>query len=64
MKVKLSQKQIEEILADPEAARQSKVKATDPWYIIVLKVVAYVIGLILAGAATTSCAHVVASTLG
>lgn len=64
MKVKLSQKQIEEILADPEAARQSKVKATDPWYIIVLKVIAYVIGLVLAGAATTSCANVVASTLG
>lgn len=64
MKVKLSQKQIEQILADPEAARQSKVKATDPWWVIVLKVIAYVIGLVLAGAATTSCAHVVASTLG
>lgn len=63
MKVKLSQKQIEEILADPEAARQSKVKATDPWWVIVLKVIAYVIGLILAGAATTSCAHVVAASL-
>lgn len=63
MKVKLSQRQIEEILADPEAARQSKVKVTDPWYIIVLKVIAYVIGLILAGAATTSCAHVVAASL-
>ncbi len=64
MKVKLSQKQIEEILANPEAARQSKVKVTDPWYIIVLKVIAYVIGLILAGAATTSCAHLVNSSLG
>lgn len=64
MKVKLSQKQIEEILADPEAARLSKVKANDPWWVIVLKVIAYVIGLVLAGAATTSCAHVVASTLG
>lgn len=64
MKVKLSQKQIEEILADPEAARQSGVKATDPWWVIVLKVIAYVIGLILAGAVTTSCAHVVATTLG
>lgn len=63
MKVKLTQKQIEEILADPEAARQSKVKASDPWYIIVLKVIAYVIGLILAGAATSSCAHVVAASL-
>lgn len=64
MKVKLSQKQIEKILADPEAALQSGVKASDPWYIIVLKVIGYVIGLILAGAATTSCAHVVATTLG
>ena len=63
MKVKLTQKQIEEILANPEAARQSKVKATDPWWVIVLKVIAYVIGLILAGAATTSCAHVVAASL-
>lgn len=63
MKVKLSQKQIEEILADPEAAHQSGVKANDPWWVIVLKVVAYVIGLILAGAATTSCAHVVATSL-
>ena len=63
MKVKLSQKQIKEILANPEAARQSKVKAFDPWYVIVLKVIAYVIGLILAGAATSSCAHVVAASL-
>ena len=64
MKVKLTQKQIEEILADPEAVRQSGVKASEPWWVIVLKVVAYVIGLVLAGAATTSCAHVVATTLG
>lgn len=64
MKVKLSQKQIEEILANPDAARQSKVKVNDPWFVIVLKVIAYVIGLVLAGATTTSCAHIVASTLG
>lgn len=64
MKVKLSQKQIEEILADPEKAQLAKVKANDPWWVIVLKVIAYVIGLVLAGAATTSCAHIVASTLG
>lgn len=63
MKVKLSQKQIEEILADPDAARQSGVKTSDPWWVIVLKVIAYVIGLVLAGAATTSCAHVVAASL-
>lgn len=63
MRIKLSQKQIEEILADPEAARLSGVKATDPWWVIVLKVIAYVIGLVLAGVATTSCAHVVAASL-
>ena len=63
MKVKLSQKQIEEILADPEKARMAKVKTNDPWWVIVLKVVAYVIGLILAGAATSSCAHVMATSL-
>lgn len=63
MKVKLSQKQIEEILADPEAVKLSGVKVSDPWWVIVLKVIAYVIGLILAGAATTSCAHVVAISL-
>lgn len=63
MKVKLSQKQIEEILADPKKAQMARVKANDPWWVIVLKVVAYVIGLILAGAATTSCAHVVATSL-
>lgn len=63
MKVKLTKAQIEAILADPEAARQSGVKANDPWWVIVLKVIAYVIGLVLAGAATTSCAHVVATSL-
>lgn len=64
MKVKLSRKQVEAILADPEAAQQSGVNASDPWWVIMLKVIAYVIGLVLAGVATTSCAHVVATTLG
>lgn len=64
MKVKLTKEQVEKILEDPEAARQSGVKASDPWWVIVLKVIAYVIGLVLAGVATTSCAHVVAVTLG
>lgn len=64
MKVKLTKAQVEKILEDPEAARQSGVKASDPWWVIVLKVIAYVIGLVLAGVATTSCAHVVAVTLG
>jgi hypothetical protein len=34
------------------------VKANDPWWVIVLKVVSYIIGLILAGVVTTGCATV------
>lgn len=63
MKVKLTKEQVEKILEDPEAARQSGVKASDPWWVIVLKVIAYIIGLVLAGAATTSCANVVVTSL-
>ena len=59
MKVKLSKQQIEAILADPEKAQEAGVKTNDPWWVIVLKVLAYAIGLILAGAATTSCSHVI-----
>lgn len=64
MKVRLSKQQVEKILEDPEKAQLSGVKASDPWWVIILKVTAYLIGLILAGVATTSCAHVVVSTLG
>ena len=56
MKVKLTKEQIDEILNDPEKAQEAGVKANDPWWIIVLKIVAYVVGLILAGVVTTSCA--------
>ena len=56
MKIKLTKQQIEEIIADPEKAQEIGIKTTDPWWIIVLKVVAYLIGLLLAGAATTGCA--------
>ena len=59
MKVKLSKKQIETILADPEKAQEAGIKTNDPWWVIALKVLAYAIGLILAGAATTSCSHIV-----
>ena len=59
MKVKLSKKQIEAILADPNKAQEAGVKTNDPWWVIVLKIVAYAIGLILAGAVTTSCTHIV-----
>lgn len=55
MKVKLSKKAIQAILADPDKAAQAGVKTNDPWWVIVLKIVAYAIGLILGGAVTTSC---------
>lgn len=58
MKVKLTKEQISAILADPEAVAKAGIKLNDPWWIIVLKVLAYAIGLILAGAVTTSCAHI------
>lgn len=53
MKVKLTKAQIEEILADPEKAQEIGIKTNDPWWVIVLKVLAYLIGLLLAGVATT-----------
>lgn len=56
MKIKLTRQQIETILADPEKAREAGIKTSDPWWVIVLKVVAYLIGLLLGGAITTSCA--------
>lgn len=56
MKVKLTKQQIEEIVSDPEKAQEIGVKTGDPWWVIVLKVVAYIIGLILGGVVTTSCA--------
>ena len=56
MKIKLSKTQIEEIISDPEKAQEIGIKTNDPWWVIVLKVLAYLIGLLLAGATTTSCA--------
>ena len=56
MKIKLTKAQIEEILADPIKAQETSIKTNDPWWVVVLKVLAYLIGLLLAGAATTSCA--------
>lgn len=58
MKVKLTDKQIQEVIEDPVKARDAGVKASDPWWVIALKVIAYLIGLVLAGAATTSCANI------
>lgn len=57
MKLKLTDKQIQEVIEDPIKAREAGVKASDPWWIIALKVIAYLIGLILGGVATTSCAN-------
>lgn len=59
MKVKITKKQIQDILADPEKVEKAGIKISDPWWVILLKVIAYAIGLILGGAATTSCAHFV-----
>ncbi len=56
MKIKLTKDQIDAILADPKKAQEVGIKANDPWWVILLKVLAYAIGLILAGAATTGCA--------
>lgn len=61
MKIKLTKEQIKQILADPEKAQEIGIKTTDPWWVIVLKVLAYLIGLLLAGAATTSCAAAAAT---
>lgn len=56
MKIKLTKEQIEHIVADPEKAHEAGINAKDPWWVVVLKVIAYLIGLILGGVATTSCA--------
>lgn len=52
MKVKLSNEQINAILSDPVKAKDAGVKVSDPWWVIVLKVLAYAIGLLLAGGCT------------
>ena len=56
MKIKLTKAQIEEVLANPEKAQKAGIQTNDPWWVIVLKVLAYLIGLLLGGAVTTSCA--------
>lgn len=59
MKVKLTQKQIDDILQDPAKKLAAGIKTNDPWWVIVLKIIAYAIGLILGGAMTTSCASAI-----
>ena len=56
MKVKLTKQQIEEIIADPKKAQEIGIKTNDPWWVIALKVISYLIGLLLAGTITTGCA--------
>ena len=63
MKIKLTEKQINDIVEDPQKAHEAGVKANDPWWVIVLKVLAYIIGLVLGGAATTSCSTMVMAML-
>ena len=52
MKVKLNNEEISKILNDPTKAKEAGVKVSDPWWVIVLKVLAYAIGLLLAGGCT------------
>ena len=52
---KLTEEQIREIAANPG----SKVDIADPWWIVVLKVVAYLIGLILTGTGTAAAANII-----
>ena len=54
MKIKLTKEQIQQIAKDPNA----KVEVSDPWFVIVLKVVAYLVGLLLAGYGTAAAANV------
>lgn len=56
MKIKLKKEQIDEIVNNPQKAAEAGIKLNDPWWVIVLKVLAYIIGLLLGGAITTSCA--------
>jgi len=53
MKIKLTKEQIEKIAENPDA----KVEISDPWFVIVLKVIAYLAGLLLAGYGTAAAAN-------
>ena len=56
MKIKLTEEQIKRIVEDPEKAQEAGLKTNDPWWVVVLKVLSYIIGLVLAGVVTTGCA--------
>lgn len=53
MKVKLTTEQIKKLAQDPA----SKVELSDPWWVIVLKVIVYAAGLLLAGIGTAEAAN-------
>lgn len=59
MKIKLTTKQIQKIVDDPVEAANAKLKVNDPWWLIVVKVISYICGLIMAGAATASCSSII-----
>jgi len=61
MKVKVSKEEIQRVLDDPEQRKIAKVNASDPWWVIALKVIAYLIGLLLAGTATAAAAQTAAT---
>lgn len=63
MKTKLTKKQINDIVEYPERDHEASVRTEDSWWVTVLKIIAYVIGLVLGGAATTSCSAVVLAML-
>lgn len=54
MKIKLTPEEIKKLAENPD----TKVTMSDPWWVIVLKVVAYLIGLLLAGVGTAQAATV------
>lgn len=57
MKIKVTKEILDQVLSDPDAVLKSGIKMKDPWWVILLKVIAYAIGLVLGGAITTSCAQ-------
>ena len=61
MKIKLTPEQIATIVADPDKAAQAKIKVTDPWWVIALKVIKYICEILLVGAGgylAASCARI------
>lgn len=56
MKIKLTKEIIDQVIADPEKMRGANIHITDPWWIIALKTLAYLIGLLLAGMGTVNAA--------